>query len=69
MQIINRVSSGYPVWYIWVAVALHQDGELNLASTSKVMKMLGEKSEWIVRGMVVYAVVQGGLYASFMPPA
>lgn len=69
VQIINRVSSGYPVWYIWVAVALHQDGELNLASTSKVMKMLGEKSEWIVRGMVVYAVVQGGLYASFMPPA
>jgi len=27
------------------------------------------KPEWVVRGCVVYALVQAGLYASFLPPA
>ncbi|CZT15454.1 related to GPI mannosyltransferase 2 [Ramularia collo-cygni] len=58
-QIVNRVSSGYAGWYIAVALALHEEGNA----------MLKGKGQWIVRAMVVYAVVQGGLYASFMPPA
>ena len=27
------------------------------------------KTEWLMRGMVTYAAVQAGLYASFLPPA
>lgn len=68
VQIINRISSGYPGWYIMLAIALHGSGGEGVAP-SKVMRILQGKLEWIVRAAVVYAVVQGGLYASFMPPA
>ena len=27
------------------------------------------RPEWVVRGFVMYAIVQGGLYAAFLPPA
>lgn len=69
VQIINRISSGYPAWYIAIAIALQAGGRAEEANSSKVMKVLRGRSECIVRAAVVYAVVQGGLYASFMPPA
>lgn len=56
VQVITRLSSGYPVWYWWVAGCL------------------GDKKRqgWgagIAMFMVIYAGIQGGLFASFLPPA
>lgn len=56
VQIINRLSSGYPVWYWWVANSL-SNGE-----TRKTGSM-------VVVFMIMYASIQGGLFASFLPPA
>lgn len=54
VQIIARISSGYPVWYWWLAGSL----------------IRGEKSgSRIVMFMVMYASIQGALFASFLPPA
>lgn len=63
VQIITRLSSGYPVWYWWLASMIVENRGLH---------MFGR--EWngprvVVRWMVVYGFVQGGLYASFLPPA
>ncbi|KAL1902120.1 ER membrane glycoprotein subunit of the GPI transamidase complex-like protein [Ceratocystis pirilliformis] len=59
VQIITRISSGYPLWYVWVAE--------QLAATSDQGKVLVGRR--IVVYMVVYALIQGVLYASFLPPA
>ncbi|KAI1387182.1 glycosyltransferase family 76 protein [Hypoxylon trugodes] len=56
IQIITRISSGYPLWYWWLA------GLMTDKSTSK----FGSN---IVRYMVMYATIQGVLFASFLPPA
>lgn len=56
VQIITRLSSGYPVWYWWIAQRL-RNGE-----TRKTGAM-------VVVFMVMYAGIQGGLFASFLPPA
>lgn len=76
VQIINRISSGYAVWYIVLAMAVHAEpGE-----RGRVLRRFGlggegggggtgKGLEWVVRGMVMYAIVQGGLYACFLPPA
>ncbi|KAL7946659.1 GPI mannosyltransferase 2 [Trichoderma barbatum] len=56
VQIITRLASGYPVWYWWVANSL-SNGE-----TRKTGSM-------VVVFMVMYAGIQGGLFASFLPPA
>ena len=55
VQIITRVSSAYPVW-VWYLATMLQDGKTKSAKGQ-------------VRFMVIYAVVQGGLFASFLPPA
>ena len=67
VQIINRISSGYPVWYIVLAIAIH-------ASPAERRRVLGSFGrgralEWTIRAMIMYAIVQGGLFASFLPPA
>ena len=99
VQIINRISSGYPIWYIILAIAIQSGRRSNAthvesrAKKSADSASSGDKSiqreadassiggtwhfgllqgrilKWIVRGMVMYAIVQGGLYASFLPPA
>ena len=100
VQILNRISSGYPLWYFILALELclrngygagwSEDdsvderekvrrGEKKVTERQQrdgMFRLMGDydrlpwaKPEWIVRGMVVYAVVQGGLYASFLPPA
>ncbi|KAI5918163.1 GPI mannosyltransferase 2 [Camillea tinctor] len=56
IQIITRISSGYPSWYWWLA------GLLGNNSTSR----LGGN---IVIFMIMYAGIQGALFASFLPPA
>ncbi|KAF2690189.1 glycosyltransferase family 76 protein, partial [Lentithecium fluviatile CBS 122367] len=63
VQIINRISSGYPMWYLSVA-------EWMTAPNTKPDKgWRGTTSQFVVRGMVVYAIVQGVLFAGFLPPA
>jgi GPI mannosyltransferase 2 len=56
VQIINRISSGYPVWYWWVAQRLCDEGNPRLG-------------KGIVTFMVMYGMIQGVLFASFLPPA
>ena len=63
VQIITRLSSGYPVWYWWLASLILENRDFSLMgkkwSTGCII------SKW----MVIYAIVQGGLFASFLPPA
>jgi len=54
VQIITRISSGYPLWYWWVAEQLSTKQRLG---------------KGIVVFMVMYASIQGVLFASFLPPA
>jgi hypothetical protein len=62
VQIITRISSGYPVWYWWVASMMLGERALPANGSQKMGKL-------IIIWMVMYALVQGGLYASFLPPA
>lgn len=56
VQIITRLASGYPIWYWWLARILGH------GKTSS----LGGK---VVVFMIMYATIQGALFASFLPPA
>lgn len=97
VQIINRISSGYPIWYLVIAITLTATQQLErgpntlrpVESRESASGILGslradtvllatrvtqalEKptmQQWLVRSMIMYAVIQGGLYASFLPPA
>lgn len=60
VQVITRIASGYPLWYIIC-------GRWLCAQSRKGSKFLSSQS--VVFWMVIYAVVQGGLFASFLPPA
>ena len=62
VQIITRLASGSPLWYIWIADQI----------SSGTKDQAREAKSWtgvVVRWMVIYAMVQGGLFASFLPPA
>lgn len=68
VQIVNRICSGCVGWYVLgaVGVVATADGGGGLMGSGK------GRSRWVevgVRAMVAYAVVQGGLYAAFLPPA
>lgn len=63
VQIITRLSSGYPVWYWWLASLILEDHK------STFMGRKWSPAFVISRWMVIYAIVQGGLFASFLPPA
>ncbi|KIW72755.1 hypothetical protein PV04_00930 [Phialophora macrospora] len=54
VQIITRLSSGYPLWYIWLACKLQDKPK---------------RTSLPIRWMVLYALIQAGLYACFLPPA
>ena len=79
VQIINRISSGYPVWYLVIALAImkshgdrgHQTKRSQKSTLDLITAVLNRRKtcQWIVRSMIMYAIIQGGLYASFMPPA
>ena len=64
VQIINRLSSGYPLWYMWLAFLLCE-GARERHGKTKTRRF----AKMVVRWMVIYAVVQGVLFASFLPPA
>ncbi len=55
VQIVTRVSSAFPVWLWYVAVSTRQKDNMLI--------------ENLVRFMVIYGVIQGGFFASFLPPA
>ena len=63
VQIITRLSSGYPVWYWWVAMMVVERNTKPAAEKSRNLAAI--ISKW----MVMYAIVQGGLFSSFLPPA
>jgi phosphatidylinositol glycan class V len=63
VQIVNRIASGYPTWYSMVATWLVYD-QVEFGNSRDQ-----QRSQWVVRGMVVYALAQGMLFANFLPPA
>ncbi|KAE8354842.1 GPI mannosyltransferase 2 [Aspergillus coremiiformis] len=76
VQIITRMSSGYPVWYLWLAYVLVEGhslalGKENVHIGKRETSILHQYwyARMIVVYMVVYAAVQGVLFASFLPPA
>lgn len=63
VQVISRLASAYPLWYMWLASIILED---------RRVLMLGKHwspAEITVRWMICYALIQGGLFASFLPPA
>lgn len=103
VQIITRLSSGYMVWYWWVAYQMSsgervegkegegeggkegeergggeegEEGEGGKEGEVGEERKRGKKGKegtdwpkWVVRYMIVYGVVQGVLFAGFLPPA
>ncbi|KAE8150721.1 GPI mannosyltransferase 2 [Aspergillus avenaceus] len=65
VQVITRMSSGYPMWYMWVAFLL-VEGRVDQQVESPKQYSYARMT---VAYMVVYAIVQGVLFASFLPPA
>ena len=63
VQIINRLSSGYPVWYWWLASIMVNDRAV--ISESKKQR----STSAAVRGIIMYAIIQAALFAAFLPPA
>lgn len=62
VQIITRISSGYMVWYWWVAYKM---------SAGRAAEEVKGKdwTKFVVRYMVLYGIIQGVLFAGFLPPA
>ncbi|KAH0348585.1 DUF409 domain protein, partial [Aureobasidium melanogenum] len=82
VQIVNRIATGYPIWYIVLAAAfvspnmvgrvdktVRQDNQSSIVATLKYQLSKQSTQQLVVRGMLMYSIIQGGLYASFMPPA
>ncbi|QGA17664.1 hypothetical protein EYB26_005339 [Talaromyces marneffei] len=59
VQIINRIASGYPVWYWYLATSAW-------GSTTQLGSRIFTTA---VQGMAMYALIQAVLYGSFLPPA
>ncbi|KAL8760646.1 MAG: hypothetical protein Q9184_003183 [Pyrenodesmia sp. 2 TL-2023] len=62
VQIITRISSGYALWYWWLASSIVYQKPLRPRAGSIPVKV-------VVRWMVLYALIQAGLFAAFLPPA
>ena len=63
VQIITRLSSAYPLWYWWLA---------SLVANGSKVKVFGRERSvagMILQWMVIYGLIQTGLFASFLPPA
>jgi phosphatidylinositol glycan class V len=68
VQIITRLSSGCAIWYWWVAARLVNEGCApgkvgSLATHGKAI------NSWTLKWMIMYGLVQGVLFAGFLPPA
>lgn len=67
VQIINRISSGCVLWYVVLAILM--DGQSGTSRSGLLGVLEGKRTELAVKAMAAYAIVQGGLYAAFLPPA
>lgn len=63
VQIITRLSSGYPLWYIWQANLIDQTQDSGTYPQKRQIAQL------ILNWMVGYGLIQTALYSSFLPPA
>jgi phosphatidylinositol glycan class V len=64
VQIINRLSSGYPLWYWHLAAALISDlGDSRPTNKSTSMSAVA------IQAMIIYGLIQAVLFGSFLPPA
>lgn len=61
VQIINRISSGYPLWY-WYLVSSAMDSLQDRRKHGRGLSVAAQ-------AMVAYALIQGVLFGSFLPPA
>jgi phosphatidylinositol glycan class V len=57
VQIVNRISSGYPVWYMFVAQGLLTWPDAKSGT------------QFGVRAVMMYAIIQAVLFSAFLPPA
>ncbi|KAE8372897.1 GPI mannosyltransferase 2 [Aspergillus bertholletiae] len=64
VQIINRISSGYPLWYWYLTCQAFG----HTADSTSVVKR-NPTFVIAVLGIVIYAIVQAVLFGSFLPPA
>ncbi|KAF2434450.1 hypothetical protein EJ08DRAFT_466941 [Tothia fuscella] len=71
VQIITRLSSGYPLWCLIFARDIVNGPIAVQAPSKKKWWHLDayQIANWTVRWMVMYALIQGALFASFLPPA
>ncbi|EFR03832.1 GPI mannosyltransferase 2 [Nannizzia gypsea CBS 118893] len=65
IQIVNRISSGYPLWYWFLASRLVAEKRKETPSTPPFWP----GSHVVMRVIMLYALIQGCLFASFLPPA
>ena len=59
VQVVNRLSSGYPIWLLTLAGWVTSQGD----GTGRM------RTHWVIRGMIMYCLIQGILFANFLPPA
>lgn len=65
VQVVARMASGYPVWYWWLATCI-----VDQATRSEDSKLSKSREPLILsRWMVMYGIIQAGLFACFLPPA
>lgn len=65
VQIINRIASGYPLWYWYLA-------SLAIAEVEQKHGLRGAKRGAFaatIQTIVLYGLIQGVLFGSFLPPA
>lgn len=58
IQIINRIATGYPLIYLFTALVIN--------GAVEAPAWMGKL---VVYWMVLYGLIQGALFASFLPPA
>ena len=73
VQVITRISSGYFIWYFWLATLLTDSELASMESQGpkrlKMVKIGLVGLARVIRYMVLYAAIQAVLFSSFLPPA
>ncbi|KAL3455252.1 DUF409 domain protein [Aspergillus heterothallicus] len=63
VQIVNRISSGYPLWYWYLVWQALETSGTTLSAKRRSRILL------VVQAIVAYALIQAVLFGSFLPPA
>jgi len=69
VQIISRLSSGYVIWYLWLAATIIGQSRKGSSGSAVADKEKVRTGAGVFKYMIMYAIVQGGLFSSFLPPA